>query len=111
MSSKRNRIQNQISSLKESIQRDQAKIRKLQTKDKAAKRKARTRELIQIGGLAEIAELLRFDRGALLGLFIKGREMLQDENTFLAFKQIGDRTLSERAQERKSRRRPKTNQK
>lgn len=67
-------------------------------------RKVRTRALIQIGGLAEIAGLVDYDAGALLGFFLQGKEMLEDEVTYQNLKRFGDGVLKERALQRKTKR-------
>ena len=65
-------------------------------------RKARTRELIQIGGLAEIAGLVKCEPGALLGFFLQAKVMLEDEETYQNLKIFGDSVLKERALSRKA---------
>jgi len=100
MENAKNRIQNKINKLQEKVDKSKQKIKRLQIENKAKERKKRTRELIQIGGLAEIAKLINIDKGAVLGLFIKGQEMLQDKETYLGLKRIGDRVLKERASRR-----------
>ncbi|NET34461.1 MAG: hypothetical protein F6K19_20955 [Cyanothece sp. SIO1E1] len=54
--------------------------------------------------MAEIAELVEVGRGALLGFFLQGREMLNEDVTFLNLKQFGDSVLEERAMSRKAKR-------
>ena len=79
------------------------------SKNRAAidSRKARTRELIQVGGLAEIAELLECEPGALLGFFLQAKVMLEDEVTYNQLKIIGDKVLKDRAIRRQAKRQTK----
>ena len=65
-------------------------------------RKARTHQLIQVGGLAEIAGILEIAPGALLGGFLVIADVLKDEATFNAYKQHGDTVLKQRAEARKA---------
>lgn len=80
----------------EKIAEEKRKIRELERKIKAAERKQRTRELIQIGGIAEIAGLRYLDKGVLLGLLLQGKQMLEDQETYRNLKRLGDRALRER---------------
>jgi hypothetical protein len=66
------------------------------------KRKARTHQLIQVGGLADIAGLIDTDPGALLGGLLLIADALRDEPTFRAYKRHGDAMLQQRAQARKA---------
>ena len=70
-------------------------------------RKARTRELIQVGGLAEIAGLMECAPGALLGFFLQAKVMLEDEVTYQQLKIIGDKVLKDRAIRRQAKRKAK----
>ena len=72
-------------------------------------RKERTRELIQVGGLAEIAGLLECEPGALLGFFLQAKVMLEDEVTYKHLKIIGDKVLKDRAIRRQTKRKAKQN--
>ena len=72
-------------------------------------RKARTRQLIQVGGLAEIAGILQTDPGALLGGFLVIADVLKDEATFKAYKQHGDTVLQQRAEARKAKKKAAAN--
>ena len=70
-------------------------------------RKARTRQLIQIGGLFEIVGLTDLEPGVILGLLIESKERLQDEVTYRNLKRLGDAELNRRAQERNAKRQAK----
>lgn len=76
-------------------------MKAIQQKINAQERRQRTRELIELGGLAEIAGFRGFDKGALLGVLLQGREMLKDEATYKNLKQLGDSTLQSRASKRR----------
>jgi len=68
---------------------------------KAQERKQRTRRLIEIGGLAEIAEISFLDKGAVLGAMLEVAHLLKDKPTFAMLKSKGDSTLLERTIARK----------
>ena len=70
-------------------------------------RKARTRELIQVGGLAEIAGLMNCEPGALLGFFLQAKVMLEDRETYENLKILGNSVLKERALNRQAKRKAK----
>ena len=78
-----------------------------QSKNSANPRKKRTYELIQVGGLAEIAGLLECEPGALLGFFLQAKVMLEDEVTYKHLKIIGDKVLKDRAIRRQAKRKAK----
>jgi len=86
--------------LRNRIRQEQSKINKLE-------RKERTRQLIQVGGLLEIAGLLEIDKGVLLGSLMDLAATLnnnKNEYKKTEWKQVGDRILAEREAERKARR-------
>jgi len=61
-------------------------------------RRARTRRLIEYGGLVAIAELDQEDKGTVLGLLLEGARRLKvDTKTRQRWKELGDRELAERA--------------
>lgn len=70
-------------------------------------RQARTRKLIQIGGLFEIVGLTDLEPGAILGLLIESKERFEDEITYQNFKRLGDAELNRRAKERKAKQQAK----
>lgn len=62
-----------------------------------ANRKKRTQKLIQIGGLAEIAGLGNFDKGAMLGALLEiAARIKKHPDLAYAWKQVGDLTLKQR---------------
>ena len=68
-------------------------------------RKARNQLLFQVGGLAEIADLLHTDKGALLGALLSVSDDLNagpDSVKFQEWKLAGDKVLQEREKARKS---------
>lgn len=78
------------------------KIRELKAKISKKERKKRTRQLIQIGGLAEIAELTNTDRGIILGGLLEISETIKSNpEKAAAWKNKGDKVLKEREAARK----------
>ena len=69
-------------------------------KAKIAERKARTRRLIEIGGLAEIAEISQIDKGLLLGMFLACKKALENPETRTQWKAKGDAMLAERERQK-----------
>lgn len=64
-------------------------------------RKERTRKLIQVGGLAEIAQLGESDPGFLLGCLLKAAQVETDSGEWKILKAKGDSILKEREAARK----------
>ena len=80
------------------IRRDQDR------KEKIAARKARNHALFMVGGLAEIAGLLEWDKGTLLGALVMISQIAQnpaDQHTLKNWKSAGDALLAEREAGRK----------
>ncbi len=92
----------QIEKYENDIEKAKAKKKALQRKMNEEKRKLRTRKLIEIGGLADIANLVDLDKGAVLGILLQGSRLIEDEQTFENLKKLGDATLQERASSRKN---------
>ena len=89
-----------IQKTEKKVKQIQDKIRKLdlqlareKSKLKEQTRKARTKRLIEIGGLAEIAGISNVDSGALLGAMFNMKDLLNDEHTFQMLKQKGQELL------------------
>lgn len=82
------------------IKKAKAMKRAIYRKEQEKLRKLRTRRLIEIGGLAEIAELTNCEKGVLLGIFLQGRKLIEDESTYRNLKKLGDSTLRYREQQR-----------
>jgi hypothetical protein len=79
------------------------RIRDQQSKISAQKRKERTRLLIQIGGLAEIAELTATDKGILLGGFLALAKTIKEAPAKAeTWKRQGDLVLKEREARRRT---------
>lgn len=91
-----------IKKLEEQIAKKKAALQLTQARIKERERKTRTRRLIEIGGLADIAGISDIDKGALLGAFIHVSEKLKDNLAFSKFKAEGDATLKERAKEKRA---------
>lgn len=67
-----------------------------------AERKARTRRIIELGGLVELAGLADLDRGAVLGLLLDAAKRASDAEALATAKRAGDALLSSRESERKA---------
>ena len=66
-----------------------------------AARKARTRRLIELGGLVEIAGFASFDRGAILGALASLANQGNDAETVAGWKRAGDAELAKRESAKK----------
>lgn len=64
-----------------------------------AERKARTRRLIQLGGLCQMVLGDTIDAGLLTGLLIKNKNIFENGNAEI--KLLGDTLISEKEEERK----------
>ena len=73
-------------------------VKKLLNAEKEAERKARTRHLIQLGALFEIANLDKRDPAELLGVLLKTAEIDPNDMKWQIWKELGLETLSERNQ-------------
>jgi len=85
------RLLEQKKALEAKISREQGMLRERE-------RKARTRRLIEYGGLVAIAGLDEEDKGTVLGLLLEGARRLKvDTKTRQRWKVLGDRELAGRA--------------
>ena len=64
-------------------------VRKLLNAEKEAERKARTRHLIQLGALFEIAKLDQRDPAELLGVLLKTAEIAPNDTKWEIWKELG----------------------
>ena len=71
-------------------------VRKLLNAEKETERKARTRHLIQLGALFEIAELDQRNPAELLGILLKTAEIAPDDPKWDIWAEIGQSCLNER---------------
>ena len=71
-------------------------VRKLLNAEKEAERKARTRHLIQLGALFEIANLDQRDPAELLGILLKTAEIDPNDMKWQIWKDLGQETLNQR---------------
>ena len=69
-------------------------VRKLLNAEKEAERKARTRHLIQLGALFEIANLDKRDPAALLGVLLKTAEINPNDMKWQIWKDLGQEKLN-----------------
>lgn len=91
-----------IKKLEEDIKKKQLALQLAQGRIKERERKQRTRRLIEIGGLADIAGIADLDKGALLGAFLSVSKMIEDKLAYSKMKTEGDKILNEREKERKA---------
>jgi len=80
--------------------------REQERKERIAARKARTRALIQAGGLVEIAGLLRLDKGVLLGALLDVKKAAASGDNSARWKAAGDALLAERENASKAKTEP-----
>ncbi len=99
---KTNAAVERIKRLEEQIARKKAELIRARGKLSEKDRKARVRRLIQIGGLAEIAELDGADPGFLLGLLLSGKDIAKGTSEWRRLKASGDVLLKKREKERGS---------
>ena len=71
-------------------------VRKLLNAEKEAERKARTRHLIQLGALFEIANLDKRDPAELLGILLKTAEIDPNDMKWQIWKDLGQEVLNQR---------------
>jgi len=87
------RLLEQKKALEVKISREQGMLRERE-------RKARTRRLIEYGGLVAIAELDEEDKGTVLGLLLEGaRRLPVDAKARQRWKELGDRELAARVRQ------------
>jgi hypothetical protein len=91
-----------IKKLEEQIKKKQLALQLAQGRIKERERKQRTRRLIEIGGLADIAGVADTDKGALLGALLEVSRMLNNKLLYSKMKVAGDKLLAEREKERKA---------
>jgi len=91
-----------VKKLEEQIKKKQLALQLAQGRIRERERKQRTRRLIEIGGLADLAGISELDRGALLGGFIEVSKLLSDGLTYSKMKAEGDSVLREREAQRKA---------
>lgn len=77
-------------------QRARAAAGKVVAAEREAERKARTRRLIECGGLVELAGLTEMDKGTLLGLLLAGAGAANDPEKAASWKARGDAAIAER---------------
>ena len=90
-----------IKKLEEEIAKKKALLVRERGKLSEKERKARTRQLIQIGGLAEIAGLSDSDAGFLLGYLLNASDIAPQSERWKTFKAKGDALLKDREDARK----------
>lgn len=77
-------------------------VKKLLNAEKEAERKARTKHLIQLGALFEIAGLDQRDPTTLLGILLKTSEIAPDDPKWEIWSEIGIQCLKARSELKKA---------
>jgi len=90
-----------IKKLEEHIAKKQALLIRVKGSLSVKERKARVRRLIEIGSLAEIAELTDSPPGFLLGCLLEAKEISPESAKWRGLKARGDAILKEREAARK----------
>ena len=90
-----------ISKLEQQIAKKKAELIREKGKLSQKARKERTRKLIQIGGLAEVAGLSDADAGFILGHMLRAKDIDEGSGEYRSLKAKGDALLKEREAERK----------
>ncbi|MDV3351305.1 conjugal transfer protein TraD [Leptothoe sp. LEGE 181152] len=101
MTGAKEKLERELEKEKQKLELQKQKIKVIQRRIKTQERKQRTRELIQLGGLVEIAALREVDKGALLGLLLHSKQLLEDGKTYRELKRLGDFGLQRRAKKRR----------
>lgn len=91
------KAQSRLKKLEEKKRQIEAQYSLEKAKLKEYERKARTRKLIEIGALAEIAEISTFEKEEILGAMIQMAELLRDEPTLRMLRAKGEDVLAERS--------------
>ena len=90
-------VQQRLDTLQRQKKELEAKISREHGRLRERERKARTRRLIEYGGLVAIAELDTEDPGMVLGMMLEGAQRLREDETICTqWKTKGDRVLAER---------------
>lgn len=90
------KTEQKVLSLEEKRRKLEIQISREKQKLKEQKRKARTKKLIEIGGLSEIAGISEIDKHALLGAMIQIKELLNDPHTLNMLRKKGKELLNKK---------------
>jgi hypothetical protein len=85
--------QEKIKKLEDEIAKKKAALLRVKGQISEKDRKAKTRRLIEIGSLAETAEVLEADSGFLLGLLLEGKDISPGSPRWKELKGNGDPLL------------------
>lgn len=91
------KLRAELERLEQKKKKVQENLLKAKAKLKERERKNRTRRLIELGGLVEIAGLSDVNRGALLGAMLEISPILGDQTTYQNLKHRGEEILHERS--------------
>ena len=97
MTDQAEKLRAELERLEQKKKKIQADMLKAKAKLKERERKARTRRLIELGGLVEIAGLGDINRGALLGAMLEISPILKDNTTYQNLKTRGEDILHQRS--------------
>ena len=97
MATQKNKEEEKIKKIQDQIAKKKAELSRIQARTKERARKIRTRRLIELGGLCDIAGISDYDKGALLGGFMHLARKMEDELTYSKFKLEGASILHKRA--------------
>jgi len=89
-----------IKKLEEQLAKKKAALIVAKGRIKEREKKTKTRLLIEIGRLADIAGISELDKSAILGGFLYLSEIVKNDVTHTKFKAEGDKVLESRAAER-----------
>ena len=90
-----------IAKLEQQIAKKKAELIREKGKLSQKARKDRTRKLIQIGGLADVAGLSDSEPGFILGVLLRAKDIASDSGEYRMLRAKGDALLKEREAERK----------
>ena len=92
-------LQAKMDAAREKQKKIQEQLRQAESQVRKEERKQRTRELIEIGGLAELADIRRWDRPVILGMMLDAAKSSDAQRE--SWRRTGIQVLSARAAEKK----------
>lgn len=92
-------LQAKMDAAREKQKKIQEQLRQAESQVRKEERKQRTRELIEIGGLAELADIRRWDRPVILGMMLDAAKSSDAQRE--SWRRTGIQILSARAAEKK----------
>jgi multidrug resistance efflux pump len=92
-------LQAKMDAAREKQKKIQEQLRQAESQVRKEERKQRTRELIEIGGLAELADIRRWERPVILGMMLDAAKSSDTQRE--SWRRTGIQVLSARAAEKK----------